>query len=386
MRILLVNALYPPFVGGSSIFASNLVEELKSKGHEVRVLTVQRDKVLSDDFSVKSISINLGRLSFGYSIPVVTRPGIRAKVNEILCEFVPDIVTIHGQQFDLSTWVIKVCEEKRIPWTVTVHSPITHPNFLFRLILRIGEILIFKRYVEKAKHIITVDKQTNDYVKKTYRNSRVSEIQFSLRWNEPNSDSLPLHEKFEIDANSWPIISSIGHVIPTRNRAALLDCLPNLLEDFPHLRLIIAGSIQDPAAEKKVKELELERNVIFLGQILPQEVDAILRISQIECHATQGIGIGLANLQAMQSEIPTIFFAPQDNWIGVKVSKYKLASLENGSPESIEVMIRRLLQDIKYREVVIVEQRRFIRENFEIEVISERYLRLFTQILQSTES
>ena len=139
MRILVVNAFYPPLTTGSAHFSHDVARQYQAQGHEVLVLTAAPEGTdwteTIEGVPVRRLParwIQPGTLSFNYSIPFVARLGAWGAVQRVVDEFRPDVIHQNGQFFDLTLLTSVVAWRRRIPRILTVHTPLTHTNALAR--------------------------------------------------------------------------------------------------------------------------------------------------------------------------------------------------------------------------------------------------------------
>ena len=103
-----------------------------------------------------------------------------------------------------------------------------------------------------------------------------------------------------------PIILTVGNLVERKGHDTVLQVLPSLLADFPELIYIIVGDgIYRPALESLVKELEIEKNVIFAGQaptdFLPnyyEICDVFVMLSKENLESNDVEGFGMVFLEA----------------------------------------------------------------------------------------
>lgn len=83
-----------------------------------------------------------------------------------------------------------------------------------------------------------------------------------------NAFERPIDSNQSINLSGKPIIVSAGRLVPWKGFRELIDCMPNLIKEFPELRLFIAGSGPDKDfLEKQIQEKNLKEHVILLGSI-----------------------------------------------------------------------------------------------------------------------
>src|SRR6185503_5451594 len=109
MRILLVNAFYPPRTTGSAHFSRDVARRWVCAGHDVVVLTTAVGGAPPEEWRdgvrivrLPARELNPRRLSFNYALPFAARRGVIAAVTELMNEVRPDVIHQNGQFFDLT--------------------------------------------------------------------------------------------------------------------------------------------------------------------------------------------------------------------------------------------------------------------------------------------
>ena len=73
-----------------------------------------------------------------------------------------------------------------------------------------------------------------------------------------------------------PIIMSIGHVIPQRNRLAVVEALPKVLKAHPDAKFVVAGRVYYDPFLKRAEELGIADSVISLGAVPKTETPDLM--------------------------------------------------------------------------------------------------------------
>jgi glycosyltransferase involved in cell wall biosynthesis len=116
--------------------------------------------------------------------------------------------------------------------------------------------------------------------------------------------------RLELPRNARVLIS-VGGLTERKGFHRVIDCLPQLQQNFPELRLLIAGG---PSAEgdwgewlkKQVANLQLTDMVQFLGMLKPDELSVALSASDVFVLATSNEGWANVFLEAMACGLPVV--------------------------------------------------------------------------------
>jgi 1,2-diacylglycerol 3-alpha-glucosyltransferase len=390
MRILVANALFPPLTTGSSHFTLDLAVELQSRGHEVRVVTAMPPGERPDDrdpavpvLRLPSRWVKPGSIAFNYAIPVTRRGGSR-RISQVIAEFKPDVVTCHGQVFDLSWRAARAAHRAGVPVTVTVHSAIRHTTPAADAVLRIAERLTSRpAFRPTDPQWIAVDKRTFDHAADTYHPSRdhLHFVPVVLRAEHFTSgDAEQARKRFSL--GDGPLMLSLGHVVPVRDRVALVRALPQILDRHPDLKLVIVGELYTSEFRRVATELGVERSIITTGRVPHDCIADLLAASSLEIHDLQGIGLGITTLEAMAASVPVVAFVPDDNYPGLSMTNWPdLSLLPDVEPRTIAAAVVRTLDDDEHRQRVVDEQHRFIDSMFSPTAVASSYERVFAQAI-----
>ncbi|MFO1064482.1 MAG: glycosyltransferase [Pirellulales bacterium] len=137
MKIVLSNTFYPPDIaGGAEVIASGLARYLQARGHELSVLTVNRDRNTVRDH-VEGIEVTrLGVRNFYWHHPRIRRhPLLRlmwhyrdaynrsmeSSIGRFLDEKQPDLLFSHNLP-GLSAALWKAADQRRIPVVQVLHD------------------------------------------------------------------------------------------------------------------------------------------------------------------------------------------------------------------------------------------------------------------------
>ncbi len=394
MRVLIVNALYPPLTTGSSHFTADLVGELKARGHLVRVVTTLPPASagpIAEDPDVTRLDarwVSPGEIAFNYAIPVLRRGASRV-LDQLIHEWKPDVVSIHGQIFDLSWRAAIAARRAKVPVVVSVHSAIRHTNAVADRILGLGELLTVRpALARRSTQWIAVDKRTYEHTATRYRVSadRLSFAPVMLTAEQfRGGDAARARARF--DLGNDPILLSLGHVVPVRDRIALVRSMPGVLRVHPDLKLVIVGELYTNTFMAVADELGVTRSIVTTGRVSHDWIPDLLAASSVEIHDLQGIGLGITSLEAMAASVPIVAYVPNDNYPGTTMDEWPdLALIDNVEPHTIADAVLRLLDDADHRRAVVAEQHRFVDSLFSPAAVTKRYEAVFEAATRSVRA
>ena len=128
MRILVLSDGWPPYKsGGAETIAQNLSNAYVQDGHEVCVVTTEREQASPP--GIQPVFPGLSRTTISTSYPKLLRPylglwnpGPVSRLPAILRKFRPDVAHAHNVHRYLSYKSLKMCQDAQIPVLLTLHD------------------------------------------------------------------------------------------------------------------------------------------------------------------------------------------------------------------------------------------------------------------------
>jgi glycosyltransferase involved in cell wall biosynthesis len=390
MRILVVNAFFPPLTTGSAHFSHDVARRYAACGHDVMVLTAQPDGAapteVIDGIPVVRLRTRWaqpGKLSFNYSIPFVFRRRVIRQIRQIIQEFQPDVIHQNGQFFDLTLITSLAAWRERVPRVLTVHTPLTHTSTLARLVISAVDRSVLRFFVRLGKsRVIAVDRFTMEMCERRYRpEGGVDFIPATLDTAGFDAGDSERVRKL-LGITDRRVVLSFGHVIPIRSRRPLIRAIPALIERVPNVIVVVVGQVYDAEFLRIAEELGVRDRVIAVGRVPHAEVPDFLAASDLECHELDGHGIGITTFEVMAAGIPVVAAAPSDTFPGIDLDDWPALRLSvDPSPSVLAGQIADVLEASDgQRSEMVAQQREFIERNFSTEVVAEKYLDLFEDL------
>ncbi|MEO6090549.1 MAG: glycosyltransferase family 4 protein [Umezawaea sp.] len=354
MKIAVVNNFYPPRVGGSAHLSEALAKGYAAAGHEVLVLTAEHaeepmDTVHDDVRVVRFPAFRLPetRLAINFDIAFTTRPSIRRRVGKVLDDFQPDVIHQHGQFFDLTWWSGLWARKRKVPTLLSVHTRLQSPTTLYQLVFNVLDKFMVAPFLRRYKPTyVVMDIQMQEYINRKYRGAISGMVPIPVgvdpTWVR-GGDGAVIRERHEL--GDAPVILSTGHVIPLRDRLALVEAMPAVLREVPDAKLLVVGGVYFDAFLKRAAELGVEKSVITTGAVPKSDIPHYLAASQVECHEMQGYGFGTASLESMAAGVPVVAAVREDNFLDIKlVDRHNVHLVPLGD---VATVAARLIETIK---------------------------------------
>lgn len=390
MKILIVNAFFPPMTTGSSHFSFDMAREYLRQGHQVMVVTTQPENTSTSDHidgihiaRVPAKWIAPGKVSFNYRLPFCIRPSIFRRLNKIFKAFEPDVIHQNGQFFDLTLATTLVARRRKIPRVLTVHTPLTHTNTFARLLISTIDRLVLRPFANTGEsRIFGVDRFTMDMVQRRYKpKTPVGFIPATLDVRAFGAGD-PTRIIDHYDLANKKVILSFGHVIPIRSRIPLIRALPEILSKVPNAQVVVVGEVYDTTFQRIAEELGVSSHLTIVGRVPHVDVPDYLAAANIETHDLDGHGIGITTFEVMAAGVPIIASVDNDVFPGIDINQWPAVRIKSTltTTQLANEVIQLLNASSSDIEDMQKQQMDFIVKNFSVEVVANQYLKAFAEL------
>lgn len=195
-------------------------------------------------------------------------------------------------------------------------------------------------------------------------------------------DNFPLRDD-PVDS-SQKVITTVGRLVEKKGHIWMIDALKELVETTPDIIWNIIGSgPEELKLKNKVEELNLTSNTHFHGSLKSPDVIKILSESHIfilpSVTASSGDmeGQGLVLQEAQSMGVPVISTLHNGIPDGVLDGKSGLLVPEKDS-KALTDAVNKLLNDKELRDSMGQIGAKFVRENYEISILSKKWLEIFS--------
>ena len=384
MRIVVVNNFFPPRAGGSSHLADSLARGYARAGHEVLVVTAAyqdatQEEVLPEGVRVvrlPAFMIPESKLAVSFDISFATRPSLKKRLAKLLDAFKPDVIHQHGQFFDLTWATGRYARERGIPTLLSIHTRLENPSARYgKVFAALDRYVVLPRLRHYRPRLVVMDAHMHDYISRRYAGAYRDLVDIPVgvdpAWiqggnRERGRDRLGLSDQ--------PLIMSIGHVIPQRNRLAVVEALPEVLAAHPKTKLVVAGRVYYDPFLKRAEELGVSDAVVSLGAVPKSDIPDLMAAGDVECHE-QGDGLGTATLEAMAAGTPVVGWGRLDNFPGVPL--YDGKDIYLAKPGDVRGLAQRLIRALADRESAAEVGKRgqqIVAEHFALQQVIDQHL------------
>ncbi|WIX83839.1 glycosyltransferase family 4 protein [Amycolatopsis carbonis] len=391
MRIAVVNNFFPPRVGGSAHMSASLAGEYAAAGHEVLAITAAYGDAPADEqrdgyriVRLPAAKMPQLGLSIDFDLSFASlKPGNWRRLRRLLDEFKPDAVHLHGQFFDLSWLAGFYARRHKLPVLLTIHTLLISDNKLYSRVFRMLDAVLVKPVLKYIRpRYVILDKLGVDYCVERYGTSDANSEYFPIAVDTGNfAKPVTKDVRAELELGDGPVIVSLGHVIPLRNRLPLIEALPAILERHPGVRVVIVGRVYHDAFLKRAEELGVAEALVVTGAVPKEDVPAYFAAADIVTHDLNG-GCGTASLEAMLSGTATIASVTEDNYPGIELRNGEnILLVRPDDAQAVQETVLSLLDDPELRSRLAQRESAMVQANFGLDVVAEEHLRVFSKLV-----
>lgn len=259
---------------------------------------------------------------------------------------VPHIVTVHGQDFQQ-----------------TLHKNEETKRALFKVLNSVDSIVV-------------VSNKLKSIVKEFQFSSKITVVHNGISKKYIDSYSRQYANKDYVE------ILSVSNLIPIKGLEFNIKAVSELVKKYPKLMYTIVGdgALRDEL-EDLVKELNIEKNVAFIGRVKHEEVFEYIRKCDIFSLPSYNEGFGVAYIEAMSQGKPII---------GVKGQGIEdiIINGENGflanpkNYEEIYNILEALIEDKDKREQIGENARKYVEKNLTWDINADKMINIYNNHLR----
>ncbi len=291
---------FPPFGGGLERYAREIAIRLQ-RDHGWRVVIVASGARAGDD--TKTIEDGMTIYRLGYSMKISNTPFAFhwiGKVRSILRNEDPDLINIHMPVPGIGDIAYSLAGSR--PFIVTYHMGSmnkgrTVPDFLIWIYEHISLPFVLRR----ADTIIATSDWVRSNFLETYRDKCVTVT--------PAVDG-EIFKPALADKSPHPTIlfvAGLAHAEEYKGLGTLLDALPLMHKENPHIRLTVIGDGDAKGQyESYADQLGLKHAIRFTGRLSGTPLVAEYQKSHMFCLPTSKDNFPLTILEAMSSGLPVV--------------------------------------------------------------------------------
>ncbi len=309
----------------------------------------------------------------------------------MLDDFAPEVIHQHGQFFDLAFLSSWYARRHNVPHLTSVHARLEHDNPVIGSIFAAIDRTCIRLPIDLARsNVVIMDKRMLEYVRRRYKTptSRLVFIPVGIdttRFTNLSEHNTPNNIRKAYGLDERPILLSVGHITPFRNRVALVRAVAALQHRGLNFQCVIVGGEHDTRYRQEANRLGIADDLIVTGAVTKGEITQFLAEATMEMHDLQREGLGTASLEAMASGLPVISDIDPDNFPGLRLlGDEHLVLVRHGDEAQLADEAARLLTDPIRRQKIGSAGRAFVLENFSIERVAQQHLEAYESLLATT--
>lgn len=307
MKILITTDWYEPAINGVVTSVVNLKNELKKKGHEVKILTLAqgRRSYTTED------TIYIGSLKAGIIYPDarIENPICRKYISELI-KWKPDI--IHSQcEFSTFLFAKKIARRLGIPIVHTYHTVYEDYTHYFSPNAKWGRkaVVHFSKWISGyCERVIAPTEKVREMLESYKLKCPVCVMPTGIDLNKfYAAESIELNkikERLNIKKDDFTAVY-VGRLAAEKNIDELIKMHSEI--KAPNIKLLIVGDgPQRDALEELSEKLGLSEKIIFTGMVAPDEIAMYYKCGDIFVSSSASETQGLTYIEALASGLPLI--------------------------------------------------------------------------------
>ncbi|MPY96795.1 MAG: glycosyltransferase [Actinophytocola sp.] len=390
MRIAVVNNFYPPRVGGSAHMAESLAKGYVGRGHEVLVITAEYPgaPVAEDVDGVRiarlpAVRLPKTKLAINFDLAFATRPSLPRRLRELLGEFRPDVIHQHGQFFDLTWATGRWARRNDVPVLLSVHTRLESPKPIYQAVFRALDACLVAPILRRYKPVhVVMDSLMDDYINRRYARGASGTVDIPVglepEWTR-GGDPTGIRERLGV--GDAPMILSVGHVIPLRDRVTLVEAMPRVLTEHPDAKLVVVGGIYYDAFLRRADELGVRDAIITTGAVPKADVPHYLAAADVECHSLQGIGFGTACLETLAAGVPQVAAIEEDHFGDIKtIDRVHLHLVPKHAPDAVAERLVEVIRNPEESRRMAAEGASIVDKHFTMSAVIDKHIEVLTDL------
>lgn len=311
MKILITTDTFTPVVNGVVTSTINLYKELKSQGHDVKIITLSNNSetyIDGDVYYLKSKPI--------WVYPEARRATFSITSNNLIKEITdwkPDI--IHSQS-EFSTMIIarKITKATGIPLVHTYHTMYEDYLSYFlkgKVINRDRAAKITKMLLDKVNMVIAPTDKTKNALINYGVDAPIKVIptgidlsRFMVDFSE--NEKMNLRESVGINKED-KVLAYIGRIAQEKNIEEVIENFKYIVDVEKRAKLlIVGGGPYLDVLKEEATNFNLLDNIIFTGMVKPEDVYKYYKISDVFVTASTSETQGLTYIEALSCGTPVV--------------------------------------------------------------------------------
>nr|WP_321294677.1 glycosyltransferase [uncultured Sphaerochaeta sp.] len=345
MRVLITTDFYLPTLGGVTTVVLNERSTLTKLGHEVRLLTIgpRRTSYCEDGvYHLHASPVKLfpdSSMTFSYHDPLLA---------EILA-WKPEVVHSNNEFFTMG-YARRIAKALGVRLVHTCHTDFTRYNEQMRIRHHLWDQLMGKVVKRRVRFSDLIISPSEAHRSMLCRYGIAKEMVVLPSGIELERFSLPpLEHTLDALRTSLGLVSS-DFVLMSVSRLAAEKRLNLTIDAFFLLTVlhkeaklvIVGGGPKEASLKKQVRDLGLEKQVIFTGFVAPADIPLYYHIADLFVSSSIRESQGLGFIEAMAASLPVLL--QEDGSLGFSIEEEACGYLY-GEERQFVHLVDRLMAD-----------------------------------------
>lgn len=305
MKILMVTNTYLPILGGLEKSIQSFTQELRGKGHEVRVVVPQIQGIEAEGEGIMKVPSlhQFKRTGFPLVLPVFT------SLEKIFDSFQPDIIHAH-HPFLMGEMALRLAARYARPLVFTYHilfDQYSHylpiPSSLSRRFL----VELAVGYANLSTRVIAPSESVREILLKEGVHSPIDVVPTGVKTAAfNNGDGKQIRTRLGIPENAF-VLGSVGRLAVEKNLGFLASSAADFMKDYKQAHFLAAGK---GPSEKVIKEIfekaGMADRLHLPGVLQGKDLAGAYKAMDIFVFASKSETQGMVLCEAMAAGIPVI--------------------------------------------------------------------------------
>jgi glycosyltransferase involved in cell wall biosynthesis len=258
---------------------------------------------------------------------------------------------------------------------------------LYGRVLAIADRTLVRAFMAMTNpHVVVMDTPMKEYIGRRYAvpDDRMVPIPVGVE-PSPVDRSAGLAVRDRLGIGQRPVVLSLGHVIPVRDRLGLVEALPALLEKRPDALVVVVGHVYDDRFLHRAETLGVRDHIMLIGGVPRTEVPSFVAAADVEIHDLQGHGLGTASLEVLGAGVPVVAVVRPDNFPGISLRSWEnIVLVQPDDPRSLADAIVHLLDDPELARRIAAGQQQLVQDHFTVDVVTDAHIAMYERVLASS--
>lgn len=295
---------YTPIVGGLEKSIQTFSEQIRAKGHEVKIVAPEFKKMPAgekDVIRVPAIEKFVGT-DFSLALPL---PGV---IQELVEKFKPDIVHSH-HPFLMGDLALRLCGQNKIPLVFTYHTMFEYYTDHFGMDQHAVQNFVVELatgYANMADQVIVPSESVAHVLEERKVTTPIAVVPTGIDMKRFAAAPSPVRKKTMIPSKAF-LLGHTGRLAPEKNLIFLTEAAAEFLKQKKDAHFLVVGS---GPAEREMRKIfhawGVRKRVHFAGVLKKQALIDAYHAMDVFIFASKSETQGMVVTEAMAAGLPVV--------------------------------------------------------------------------------